>query len=331
MGKHFANGDERRRAASIAWLNDLGMNDLYGVFDELMAFVHVVDAGGFNAASARFGAPASRLSRSVASLERQLGVALLVRTSRRFSVTEMGLRIYERGLAIRAGLQDVVADAAESLGEPSGHLRVACPMALAHALVGRLAFQFMEQHPRVCITLESTDGRNRPFSDPVDLVIQPSLQPFKDSSLVARNMVDARYALVAAPGVRHGIPAAPQPDQFPQFPAVGWSFFANPGRWSLRHAEYGEREIAVNVRFTTDNLLLVREAALAGVGVAQLPTALCRPDIEAGRLLIVADGWLPPPVSIYVLYPSRRALTLAGRQFMEAVAEGFAPLGQALA
>lgn len=307
------------------------MNDLSGVFDELMAFVRVVDAGGFNAASTRFGTPASRLSRSVTALERQLGIALLVRTSRRFSVTEVGWRTYERGVAIRAGLQDVVAEATESLGEPSGHLRVACPMALAHAMVGRMAIQFMERHPRVCITLESTDGRSRPFSDPVDLMIQPALQPFKDSSLVARNLVDTRYVLIAAPGVRHGIPHAPQPDQFPPFPAVGWSFFNHPGRWSLRHPEYGECDLAVDVRFTTDNLLLVREAALAGVGVAQLPAALCRSDIEAGRLQVVAGGWLPPPVSIYVLYPSRRALTLSGRQFIETLAEGFAPLGQALA
>lgn len=306
------------------------MDDLSGVFDELMAFVRVVDAGGFNAASARFGTPASGLSRSVTALEKQLGVALLVRTSRRFSVTEVGWRTYERGVAIRAGLQDVVAEATDSLGEPSGHLRVACPMALASTMVGRLAIQFMQRHPRVSVTVESTDGRSRPFSDPVDLSIQPALQPLRDSSLVARNLVDARYVLVAAPGVRHGIPAAPQPDQFPRFPAVGWSFFAHPARWNLRHAGYGECELPVDVRFTTDNLLLVRKAALAGVGVAQLTATLCRPDIEAGRLQVVAQGWSPPPVSMYVLYPSRRALTLAGRQFVEALAEGFAPLGEPL-
>jgi DNA-binding transcriptional LysR family regulator len=314
----------------LCMLQSRRMDDLSGLFDELMAFVHVVEAGGFNAASARFGTPASRLSRGVAALERQLGLPLLVRTSRRFAVTEAGWRICARGIAIRAGLQDVVADAAESLGEPTGHLRVACPMALAYALVGRLAIEFMTRHPRVKVTLESTDGRNRPFSAPVDLAIQPALEPLKDSSLVARNLVDTRYVLVAAPGLAHGIPAAPGPADFPAFPAVGWTFFPQPGRWSVHHADHGARELAVDVRFTTDNLLLVREAALAGVGVAQLPAALCRPDVAAGRLQVVATGWSPPPVSLYVLYPSRRALTLAGRQFVELLAEGCAPLGQAL-
>lgn len=76
-------------------------------------------------------------------------MALLVRTSRRFSVTE--------------------AEAGESLGDPTGHLRVACPMALAYAIVGRLAIGFMERHPRVSVTLESTDGRGRPFGRDFDL------------------------------------------------------------------------------------------------------------------------------------------------------------------
>jgi DNA-binding transcriptional LysR family regulator len=308
----------------------MGMNDLAGVFEELMAFVRVVDAGGFNAASARFSVPASGLSRGVAALERHLGVALLVRTSRRFSVTDVGWRTYERGVAIRAGLQDVVAEAANSLGEPSGHLRVACPMTLAHALVGPLAIRFMQHHPRVLVTLESTDGRDRPFADPVDLAIQPAVQPLRDSTLVARALVEARYVLVAAPALAHGIPSAPGPDQLAAFPAVGWSFFQQPARWHLRHAQHGERELPVDVRFTTDSLLLVRDAALAGVGVAQLPVALCRSDLEAGRLQLVADGWSPPPVTLYVLYSSRRSLTLAGRQFIDALAQGFAPLGHTL-
>jgi DNA-binding transcriptional LysR family regulator len=110
------------------------MDDLPRLFEHLMAFVAVVDAGGFNAAGNRFGVPPSRLSRSVAALERQLGASLLVRTSRRFEVTDIGRRTYEDAMATRARLQDAVAAARESQGEPSGFLRVSCPMLLG---VGR--------------------------------------------------------------------------------------------------------------------------------------------------------------------------------------------------
>lgn len=82
----------------------------------------------------------------------------------------------------------------------------------------------------------------------------------------------------------------------------------------------------MDVRFSTDNLLLIREAALAGVGVAQLPYVLCRRDIEEGRLRVIAPDWAAPQVGIYALYPSRRALTLAGRRFIDALEEGMASL-----
>lgn len=305
------------------------MDELSKLFQDLMAFASVVDAGGFNAAGARFGVPPSRLSRSVAALEKNLGVQLLVRTSRRFTVTEVGWRTYEDAVGVRTQLQGAAAGASDSRGEPSGMLRVLCPMALASALVGRTAIAFMARYPRVKVLVESTDGRSRPFAAPADLAIQPSLQPLRDSSLVARHLAKAHYVIVAAPGLKHAIPDDPGPADFPSFPAVGWTFFPHPARWSLQHPRHGAQDIAVDVRFSTDNLLLVREAALAGVGVAQLPHALCRQDIEEGRLRLVAPAWSPPQVDIYVLYPSRRGLTLAGRRFVEALAEGMASLERA--
>jgi DNA-binding transcriptional LysR family regulator len=305
------------------------MDDLPHLFEELMAFVAVVDAGGFNAAGNRFGVPPSRLSRSVAALEGHLGVTLLLRTSRRFTVTDIGRRTYEDAVATRARLQDALAAARESQREPSGFLRVSCPMALGSAVVGRIAIAFMARYPSVRVSIESTDGRGRPFDEPADLAIQPSLQPLSDSSMVARRLIEARYVMVGAPSLQHGIPAAPRLADFPCFPAVGWTFFPHPARWWLRHGEHGLHEIAVDVRFTTDNLLLVREAALEGVGVAQLPYALCRMDIDAGRLRVIAPDWSPPRVGIFVLYPSRRSLTLAGRKFVDALAEGMASLDRA--
>lgn len=301
------------------------MEDLTPVLEDLMAFVAVVEAGGFNAGGASVGSSASRLSRRVAALEKHLGVTLLVRSSRRFKVTELGWRTYEHGASIRARLHDAVADARESLGEPSGALRVACPMALGAAIVGPLAIRFTQQYPRVRMTVESTDGRVRSGSDSVDLTIQPSLMGLRDSSLVARKLVDARYMLVAAPslqGIPDSLPAAGRA----AFPAIGWTFLPQQARWSLTHPKLGAREIDVDVHFATDNLLLVREAALAGMGVAQLPSALCAPDIEAGRLRVVAPGWSPPSVAFYAIYPSRRALTLAARRFLETLAAALAPL-----
>lgn len=291
-----------------------------------MAFVAVVEAGGFNAAGRRFDVPPSTLSRSVAALEKHLGVSLLVRTSRQFTVTELGWRTYADAVAARDHVKDAVASASDSAGVASGLLRVSCPMVLASALVGRIAIDFMARHPNVRILLESTDGRNRPFAQAADLAIQPSVEPLRDSSLVARRIARAQYVIVGAPRLDHGIPDSPGPADFPRFPGVGWTFFPHPEKWLLRHPHHGALEVPVDVRFTTDNLQLVREAALAGVGVAQLPYALCRTDIDEGRLRVIAPEWSPPIVDIHALYPSRSALTLAGRTFLDALAEGMAHL-----
>jgi DNA-binding transcriptional LysR family regulator len=305
------------------------MEDLTPLLEDLMAFLAVVDAGGFNAGSASTGTSASRLSRRVAALENHLGVALLVRSSRRFKVTELGWRLYEHGAGIRARLQDAVTDARESLGEPSGDLRLACPMALGAVIVGPLAIRFGQRHPRVRVTIESTDGRVRTSSDGVDLTIQPSLAGLRDSSLIARKLIDVRYVLVAAPSLREHIPEALVTSGSAALPAIGWSFLPQPARWVLTHPELGVRQLDVELRFAADSLLLVREAAVAGMGVAQLPATLCAADIEAGRLYVVAPGWSPATVALHAVYPSRRTLTLGARLFLEMLAEALAPLDAA--
>jgi DNA-binding transcriptional LysR family regulator len=305
------------------------MEPLTGVFDDLMALVAVIDAGGFSAASRRFDIPVSRLSRRVAALERQLGVSLLTRNARKFQVTDVGWRIYEHGLSMRAQAQDAVSIARESLDEPMGHLRVQCPMALGTSLVGSLALEFVRKYPRATLTLVTTDGRASAFSDPVDLLIQPSTRTLADSSLVARKLVDSHYLLAASPALLDALPRPTVPQDLGACPVVGWTFSAPSSRWLLAHAEQGSVEVVVEPQFTTDNLMLARDAALAGVGIAQLPEVLCHEELRTGRLQIVLPGWAPPTVAIHALFPSRRALTPGGRTFLDMLTQAFLVLGRA--
>ena len=305
------------------------MEALNGVFDDLMALVAVVEAGGFSAASRRFDIPVSRLSRRVAALERQLGVTLLSRNARKFQVTDVGWRIYEHGLAMRVQAQNAVSIARESLEEPTGHLRVQCPMALGASLVGTLAIEFVRKYPRAALTLVTTDGRASAFSDPVDLLIQPTTRTLPDSSLAARKLVESHYILVASAALLQSLPPISAPQDLGTCPVVGWTFSTPSSRWSLAHAEHGRAEVAVQPRFTTDNLMLVRDAALAGIGIAQLPEVLCEDHLRAGRLQVVLGGWEPPSIAIHALFPSRRALTPGGRTFLEMLAKAFRVLGRA--
>lgn len=297
------------------------MQELISIVDDLLLLVEVIEAEGFTAASQRTGIPKSRLSRRIASLEERLGVCLLTRNSRSFSVTEIGYRLHEHGLLIRAETRSAMTVAQDSAAEPSGPLRVACPMALAAIYVVDVAVAFARVHPRVRLHLSTTHGTGEPRCDPYDLVIHPSTHSLPDSDLVARRLAQISYALVAAPSALDADHWPTTPQTLAGKPAIGWNSNEAWANWQLDGPNGQSEELRLPVRFASDSLLTVRKAALAGLGVARLPWAQCWSDIQAGNLRVVAAGWAPPPMSIYALYSSRRQLSLAAKAFIAALSE----------
>ena len=302
------------------------MHELMDIPHDLLMLVEVVEAGGFSAASQRTGIPKSRLSRRISALEKRLGVALLVRDPRHFEVTELGQELFQRGLKIRDETRSALTMAQDSRDEPSGTLRVACPAALSALFIGDVAIAFAHTYPRVCVTLKTTDGTTP--DDHFDLIIQPARQALADSSMVAQQLMVSSFVLVASPGLvdAAGFPAGPR--SLAGWPAIGWSFHEHASKWTLWGPGGETAEVPVKVRFHGDSLLVIRKAALAGIGVAQLPKLMCQKDIDEGALGIVAPGWAPPPMSIHALYPSRRHLTQAGRLFLAALSQALPPRGE---
>lgn len=294
--------------------------------DDLLLLTEVVEAGGFRAAGARTGLTKSRLSRRIAELEDRLKVCLLNRNSRRFEVTEIGQRLYEQGLQIRAVTREALTLAEDSVSAPSGVLRVACPFALSQAVVGRLAIAFAHAHPRVRLCLSTTKGTDEALMEHHDLVIHPSTHRLPDSDVVARQLLTQPYQLVAAPSLVAGREHLLGPDAIEGLDAIGWNSAEPVSTWRLFGPQGAEAELRMPVRFAADNLVAVREAAIAGLGVARLPVATCHEDVASGRLCELAPGWAPAPMAIYVLYPSRRQLSLAGQAFVVALQRALAEL-----
>jgi DNA-binding transcriptional LysR family regulator len=292
-----------------------------GTVDDFLLLAEVIEAGGFTAASRRTGIPKSRLSRRIAQLEHELGVLLLHRGARRFQVTDLGRQLYGHGVSIRAELEAARILARDSLKEPSGTLRIACPTMLATAVVGRVAAEFAAAHEKLRVTLHTVTGIAEPLAEQYDLIIQPSTGPLADSGAVARQIIVAPYALVATPDLiaRAGHPKGLA--KLDGLDGIGWAVDANLPRWRLLGPDREETEISVRIRFSTDNLLVVRQAAMAGAGIARLPLGMCRDEIASGALAIVAPDWAPPPMTIYALFPSRKAVTSAGRLFVDALTE----------
>jgi DNA-binding transcriptional LysR family regulator len=293
-------------------------DELIATVDDLLLLAEVVEAGGIRAASIRTGLTKSRLSRRIAALEERLAVCLLTRNSHLFEVTEIGHRLYEQALQIRAATRAAITLADETSSEPSGLLRIACPFALSHTVVAGLAIEFARQHPRVRLYLTTTKGTAEALSEHHDVIIHPSSQPLPDSDIVARRLVTVPYALVAAPAfVTRAGSLAEHPSALDGLTAIAWNTGDAVTTMHLSGPAGAEADVRMRTSFAADNLVVVRDAALAGLGVARLPLAICADDIAQGRLCVLAPGWAPPPMVIYVLYPSRRQLSLAGQSFVQ--------------
>jgi DNA-binding transcriptional LysR family regulator len=169
------------------------LNDLY-------YFVSVVDHGGFAAAGRALGLQKSRLSRRILQVEERLGVRLLNRSSRRFSVTEIGREFYDRCVAMLVEAEAAEQVIAQVRAEPRGVVRMSCPVALLNSQFGALIARFMVLNP-VEVHLESTNRRVDVIAEGFDVAIRVRFPPLEPTDLVMRRLDESTQCLVASPAL----------------------------------------------------------------------------------------------------------------------------------
>ncbi|MGE0315026.1 MAG: LysR substrate-binding domain-containing protein [Lautropia sp.] len=283
----------------------------------LRTFVQVVDAGGFAAAARQLGSPKSTLSRRVAALEAQLGVRLLQRSSRRFTVTDIGQDFVAHCKAMLLEAEAAQQVIERTRAEPCGVVRLACPPPLLDARVGAMLAEFMVMHPRIELHLEATSRRVDVLAEGLDLALRVRAPPLDDSDLVFRVLGEAGQRVVASPSLieRHGLPATP--DALSRLPSLVLGAPNQSHRWQL----VGPHGVSVRIehapRLVTRDIATLRAAALAGAGVAQLPAMFTDADIAAGALVALVPDWAPPPDIVHVVFASRRGLLPSVRALLD--------------
>ena len=299
----------------------LDLNDLY-------YFAQVVDRGGFAPAGRALGIPKSKLSRRVAVLEERLGVRLIQRSTRHFSVTEIGQNFHAHCKAML-----VEAEAAEEAieltrSEPRGVVRVTCPVALLDARVARMIADFMVAYPRVEVHLESTNRRVDVVGEGIDLAIRVRPPPLQDTDLVMRVLGERSQCLVASAGLleRHGRPRVPADLQ--QLPSMDLGIPQNEHVWNLQGPDGAQAAIHHRPRLVTRSMSALRIAAEAGVGIVQLPTMLVRDEIARGTLVRVVDDWVPRAEIVHVVFASRRGQLPSVRALIDFLADRFEALAE---
>ena len=293
--------------------------------NDLDAFAAVVDHGGFSAASRALDVPKSRLSRRVAALEDALGTRLLQRSTRRFSVTELGREVHRHALNMRAEAQAAREVVVQAHSEPQGLLRVSAPVSLAEQELALLLPQFLDRHPRVRIQLVVSNRRVDVIEEGIDVALRVRSRLDTDAQLAMRSFGASRLLLVASPAylARAGTPTHPR--ELAQHAVLSIGDDASES-WELTHSSGETVRLAVQPRLSARSFPLLVSLAAAGQGIALLPETACAEPVRDGRLQAVLDHWSLPQGICHAVFPSRRGMLPAVRAFIDFLAAELPPL-----
>ncbi|MFT8417622.1 MAG: LysR substrate-binding domain-containing protein [Acetobacter sp.] len=288
------------------------LNDFYH-------FVQVVEFGGFSAAARATGVQKSLLSRRIALLESRLSTRLLQRSSRHFSVTETGRRFYGHCKSMLAEAELAEQSIAQLQAEPCGLIRMSCPVALLNFQFGAILARFIARYPSVTLQLNSTNQRVDILQDGLDLAVRVRFPPIEPSDLVMRVLDTSTQCLVATPDLLKQ--RLTSPADLAALPSM--DFHTNPTEhaWVLESEQGQTATVFHEPRLVTDDMAVLREAALAGVGVVQLPTIMVWKDVEAGRLVQTLPQWTPRAGIVHAVFPSRKGVMPAVRSLLDFMAE----------
>ncbi len=283
--------------------------------EAMNAFAKVVALGSYAEAGRALGLTRSAVSKAVMELEQALGARLLDRTTRRVSPTEAGLSYYEHCLDILARIEETELQVSRLHDEPRGLLRVNAPMSFGMLYLGSAITDFMAAHPGLNVEMTLNDRFIDPIEEGVDVTIR--IAALSDSSLIARKLAATRRVLVASPAylAAHGAPATP--DDLARHRWLGYAATAGLQRWPYLKADGSAGVVQLKCALISNNGHILRDAALAGAGITELPTFLVGCDIAAGKLALVLRDFPRTELGIYALYTPNRYLAAKTRVFID--------------
>jgi DNA-binding transcriptional LysR family regulator len=290
-------------------------------FEDLQAFVTVVESGSFTAAAERLDADKSAISRRVSSLEEHLGVQLMRRTTRSLNLTDSGRSFYERSALILADLEEAESAVAQEHVELRGRLRVALPLSFGVLHMGPPIDAFSQQHPRVQFDLELNDRHVDLLQENIDGAVR--IGELSDSSLIARRLFKSRIVVCASPGYleKNGMPETPSDLQ--DHRCLVYSNLRDPGHWSWRDSGGSEQRVRVQIAMQANNGNLLTIAASDGLGVVMQPSFIAHKAIKTGKLVPILTDYAWPETTAYAVYPPARHLSHRVRAFIDFLADYF--------
>lgn len=268
----------------------------------IAAFVAVAEAGSVSEAARRLRLSKSVVSERLAELERGLNATLLHRTTRKLTLTEDGAAFLERASRIIHEVEEAAGDMAERRGTLAGPLRIAAPVTFGRMHLGPALYPFLAAYSKIELSLDLDDRRVDAASDGYDAILRHGA--IADSRLVAWILAPSRRLLVASPDYldRCGSPASPA-----ELAGHRGIFYTNRGVADWRfQAEGGPVQLRAQFGFRVNNGDMMRDAAIAGLGIALLPTFIAGAALRDGTLAAIDIGWQADAEFIYMAHPEGR-------------------------
>ena len=284
--------------------------------NDLLLFARVVDAHSFSRAAERLGLPKSTVSRRVAALEAQLGERLLLRTTRKLTLTDFGHTVLEHAQQIVAEVDAAATLAQHRQARPSGRLRVTMPADFASEVLATPMAEFVQLYPAISLELDLTPRRVDLIADNMDLAIRMGDLP-DDASLAARKLAVFTAGLYASPAylAQRGHPSEPEAlMEHDALRLLGRDGDAVP--WVLQRGAERWEGIPPG-RATANSPDLLMRMALTGAGITLISDYFAEAHVRTGTLLPVLPDWRPPSTDAWAVFPGRRLMPARTRVFLD--------------
>lgn len=291
-----------------------------GNLEEIFAFIAVVDAGSFSGAGQAVGLTRSAVGKAIARLETRLGARLLNRTTRKLSMTDDGRVFYEHCTRVVSLLEETEASVGRQSAIPGGLLRLTVPEGFGRTHVLPLLHRYMQSWPDLQVEVNFSDRIADMVEDGFDLAVRIGVEG-SDTRLISRVVAEHRSVICASPAYLERRGRAETPDDLASHECLSFKSGTRKQPWRMRQSDGSWSTVGGRGRLRLDSGEAILDAAIAGMGVAYLPSFLADTAIANGSLEPMLTAFETQVIPIVVLYPSRRYLPAKVRRFIDLMAE----------
>ena len=284
-------------------------------------FVQVVEKGGFSAAARSLNIPKSRLSRRVRQLEDDLGVRLLQRTSRIVTTTEVGEEYYRHASDALARFEVAETAVRRKTNTIEGTVTVSCSVGMAQFGLDQILPRFLQDNPGVTVVQQASNQMEDLIKGGIDVAIRGHMDTLPDSSLIQMRLAQVEWHLFCSPEFRDTLDSGDDPVALTDHAALVLGRPGSTHQWLLTDGDGQTASVPCRVRFASDDMSTLKNAAALSLGLVALPAYVCRSELDTGTLVRVMPGWTAGRPQISLLMPSRRGLLPAFEAFISRLRE----------